>query len=138
MKKILYSGMTLLLLAACKGQVTQTEEERSAVPDEAIVTSSSRKYVFVSLGEGRFRKQEVVTGLSQQGYTQITWMVQRQLRRLSSPRRSIWSPCWPTTGRKISLSLLRARRKQEKNFSFSCLCACLFISLRRITTNKRI
>ena len=38
MKKILYSGMTLLLLAACKGQVTQTEEERSAVPDEAIVT----------------------------------------------------------------------------------------------------
>ena len=44
-----------------------------AVPDEAIVMSANRKFVFVSLGSNRFRKQEVVTGLSQQGYTQITF-----------------------------------------------------------------
>ena len=49
------------------------EQTCDAVPDEAIVMSANRHYVFVSLGEGRFRKQEVVTGLSQQGYTQITF-----------------------------------------------------------------
>ena len=35
---------------------------------------ANRKYVFVSLGSNRFRKQEVVTGLSEQGYTQITFV----------------------------------------------------------------
>ena len=50
------------------------EQTCDAVPDEAIVMSANRYYVFVSLGEGRFRKQEVVTGLSQQGYTQITFI----------------------------------------------------------------
>ena len=44
-----------------------------AVPDEAIVMSANRKFVFVCLGSNRFRKQEVVTGFSQLGYTQITF-----------------------------------------------------------------
>ncbi|MBR6043717.1 MAG: efflux RND transporter periplasmic adaptor subunit [Paludibacteraceae bacterium] len=47
------------------------EQTCDAVPDEAIVMSANRKFVFVSLGANRFRKQEVVTGFSQQGYTQI-------------------------------------------------------------------
>ena len=50
------------------------EQTCDAVPDEAIVMSANRHYVFVSLGEGRFRKQEVVTGLSGQGYTQIVFV----------------------------------------------------------------
>ena len=50
------------------------EQTCDAVPDEAIVMSANRRYVFVSLGDGRFRKQEVVTGISQQGYTQITFV----------------------------------------------------------------
>ena len=50
------------------------EQTCDAVPDEAIVMSANRKFVFVSLGSNRFRKQEVVTGLSQQGYTQITFV----------------------------------------------------------------
>ena len=50
------------------------EQTCDAVPDEAIVMSANRKFVFVSLGDGRFRKQEVVTGFSQQGYTQITFL----------------------------------------------------------------
>ena len=49
------------------------EQTCNAVPDEAIVMSANRKFVFVSLGSNRFRKQEVVTGFSQQGYTQITF-----------------------------------------------------------------
>jgi cobalt-zinc-cadmium efflux system membrane fusion protein len=49
------------------------EQTCDAVPDEAIVMSANRKFVFVSLGSNRFRKQEVVTGFSQQGYTQITF-----------------------------------------------------------------
>jgi cobalt-zinc-cadmium efflux system membrane fusion protein len=49
------------------------EQSCDAVPDEAIVMSANRKFVFVSLGSNRFRKQEVVTGFSQQGYTQITF-----------------------------------------------------------------
>ncbi|MBO4531147.1 MAG: efflux RND transporter periplasmic adaptor subunit [Paludibacteraceae bacterium] len=49
------------------------EQTCDAVPDEAIVMRANRKFVFVSLGSNRFRKQEVVTGFSQQGYTQITF-----------------------------------------------------------------
>lgn len=49
------------------------EQTCDAVPDEAIVMNANRKYVFVSLGSNRFRKQEVVTGLSQQGYTQVAF-----------------------------------------------------------------
>ena len=49
------------------------EQTCDAVPDEAIVMSANRKFVFVSLGSNRFRKQEVVTGFSLQGYTQITF-----------------------------------------------------------------
>ena len=49
------------------------EQTCEAVPDEAIVMRANRKFVFVSLGSNRFRKQEVVTGFSQQGYTQITF-----------------------------------------------------------------
>ena len=36
------------------------EQTCDAVPDEAIVMSANRKFVFVSLGSNRFRKQEVV------------------------------------------------------------------------------
>ena len=50
------------------------EQTCDAVPDEAIVMSANRKFVFVSLDSNRFRKQEVITGLSQQGYTQITFI----------------------------------------------------------------
>ena len=50
------------------------EQTCDAVPDEAIVMSANRKYVFVSLGNNRFRREEVVTGLSGQGYTQITFL----------------------------------------------------------------
>ena len=49
------------------------ERTCDAVPDEAIVMSANRKFVFVSLGSNRFRRQEVVTGISQQGYTDITF-----------------------------------------------------------------
>ena len=52
------------------------EQTCDAVPDEAIVMSANRHYVFVSIGDHRFRKHEVITGLSQQGYTQITFLEQ--------------------------------------------------------------
>ena len=56
------------------------EQTCNAVPDEAIVMSANRKFVFVSLGSNRFRKQEVVTGFSQQGYTQITFLDEPNVR----------------------------------------------------------
>lgn len=45
-----------------------------AVPDEAIVQNAGRSYVFVALGDNRFQRSEVVTGITQQGYTQITFV----------------------------------------------------------------
>lgn len=66
-------GVTLLPNMFVSAAIHCDEQMCDAVPDEAIVMSANRKYVFVSLGDGRFRKQEVVTGLNQQGYTQITF-----------------------------------------------------------------
>ena len=66
--------LTLLPNMFVSAAIHTGEQTCDAVPDEAIVMSGSRHYVFVSLGEGRFRKQEVVTGLSQQGYTQIAFV----------------------------------------------------------------
>ena len=66
-------GVTLLPNMFVSAVIHCDEQTCDAVPDEAIVMSANRKYVFVSLGDGRFRKQEVVTGLNQQGYTQITF-----------------------------------------------------------------
>ena len=50
------------------------QAECQAVPDEAIVMSGNRHYVFVPLGENKFQQTEVTLGLSQQGYTQITFV----------------------------------------------------------------
>lgn len=50
------------------------QAECQAVPDEAIVMSGNRHYVFVPLGENKFQLTEVTLGLSQQGYTQITFV----------------------------------------------------------------
>ena len=66
-------GITLLPNMFVSAAIHCDEQTCDAVPDEAIVMSANRKYVFVSLGDGRFRKQEVITGLNQQGYTQITF-----------------------------------------------------------------
>ena len=68
------SGFTLLPNMFVSAAIHCDEQTCDAVPDEAIVMSANRSYVFVSLGGGRFRKQEVVTGLSGQGYTQITFV----------------------------------------------------------------
>ena len=67
------AGVTLLPNMFVSAVIHCSEQTCNAVPDEAIVMSANRKYVFVSLGDRRFRKQEVVTGLSQQGYTEITF-----------------------------------------------------------------
>ena len=66
-------GVTLLPNMFVSAVIHCDEQTCDAVPDESIVMSANRKYVFVSLGSGRFRKQEVITGLSQQGYTQVTF-----------------------------------------------------------------
>ncbi len=50
------------------------QTECPAVPDEAIVMDANRHFVFVSLGDGKFQQTEVVAGISQQGYTQITFV----------------------------------------------------------------
>ena len=50
------------------------QAECQAVPDEAIVMSGNRHYVCVPLGENKFQQTEVTLGLSQQGYTQITFV----------------------------------------------------------------
>ena len=65
--------VTLLPNMFVSAAIHTGEQTCDAVPDEAIVMSANRHYIFVSLGDGHFRKQEVVTGLSQQGYTQITF-----------------------------------------------------------------
>ena len=67
-------GVKLLPNMFVSAAIHCDEQTCDAVPDEAIVMSANRKFVFVSLGSNRFRKQEVVTGLSQQGYTQITFV----------------------------------------------------------------
>ena len=67
-------GVTLMPNMFVSAAIYYDEQTCQAVPDEAIVMSANREYVFVSLGEGRFRKREVVTGLSEQGYTQITFV----------------------------------------------------------------
>ena len=66
-------GVTLLPNMFVSAVIHQGEQTCAAVPDEAIVMNAGRKYLFVSIGDGRFRKQEVVTGISQQGYTQVTF-----------------------------------------------------------------
>ncbi len=67
------AGITLLPNMFVSAVIHQDEQTCAAVPDEAIVMNAGRHYIFVSLADGRFRKQEVVTGISQQGYTQITF-----------------------------------------------------------------
>lgn len=67
------AGVTLLPNMFVSAIIHCNEQTCDAVPDEAIVMSANRRYVFVSLGNNRFRKQEVVTGISQQGYTEITF-----------------------------------------------------------------
>ena len=66
------ADITLLPNMFVSAVIHQDEQTCAAVPDEAIVMNAGRHYLFVSLGDGRFRKQEVVTGISQQGYTQVT------------------------------------------------------------------
>ena len=66
-------GKTLLPNMFVSAAIHCDNQTCDAVPDEAIVMSANRKYVFVSLDSNTFRKQEVVTGISQQGYTQITF-----------------------------------------------------------------
>ena len=66
-------GVTLLPNMFVSAVIHCNEQTCNAVPDEAIVMNANRNYVFVSLGDNRFRKEEVVTGLSQQGYTEITF-----------------------------------------------------------------
>ncbi len=68
------TGITLLPNMFVSAVIHQEEQTCTAVPDEAIVMSAGRHYLFVNLGDGRFRRQEVVTGISQQGYTQITFI----------------------------------------------------------------
>ena len=68
------SNVTLLPNMFVSAAIHCEELTCEALPDEAIVMNANRKYIFVSLGSGRFRKQEVVTGLSQQGYTQVTFI----------------------------------------------------------------
>ena len=66
-------GVTLLPNMFVSAAIHCDEQTCAAVPDEAIVMSANRKYVFVSIGDNGFRKHEVATGISQQGYTQITF-----------------------------------------------------------------
>ena len=66
-------GVTLLPGMFVSAAIHQDEQTCDAVPDEAVVMKAGRKYVFVSLGAGRFLRREVVTGLTGQGYTQITF-----------------------------------------------------------------
>ena len=68
------SGLMLLPNMFVSAVIHCNEQACDAVPDEAIVMSAGRKYVFVCLDSNRFRKREVVTGLSDQGYTQITFV----------------------------------------------------------------
>jgi len=56
------------------GSIHLEKAQCQAVPDEAIVMNAGRKYVFVVLGNNQFQKTEVVTGISQQGFTQITFV----------------------------------------------------------------
>ena len=67
------AGITLLPNMFVSAVIHQDEQTCAAVPDEAVVMNAGRHYLFISLGDGRFRKQEVVTGISQQGYTQVTF-----------------------------------------------------------------
>ena len=68
------AAATLLPNMFVSAAIHTGEQTCDAVPDEAIVMSANRHYVFVSLGDGHFRKQEVATGLSGQGYTQIAFI----------------------------------------------------------------
>ena len=70
------TGITLLPNMFVTAAIHQDEQLCNAVPDEAIVMNANRRYVFVNLGQGRFSRQEVITGISQQGYTQITFIDQ--------------------------------------------------------------
>ncbi len=83
------AAATLLPNMFVSAAIHTGEQTCAAVPDEAIVMSANRHYVFVSLGDGRFRKQEVATGLSGQGYTQITFV--------DSPGASLASDATPST-----------------------------------------
>ena len=68
------SGATLLPNMFVSAAIHCGEETCDAVPDEAVVISANRSYVFVCEGEGRFRKVEVVSIAQQLGYTGITFI----------------------------------------------------------------
>lgn len=68
------SGTKLLPNMFVSASIHCEQTECKAVPEEAIVMNAGRSYVFVQLSERRFRQSEVVTGISQQGYVQITFV----------------------------------------------------------------
>lgn len=45
--------------------------EALVVPESAVLHAGERQFVFIALGEGRFRPQEVILGLRQQGRLEI-------------------------------------------------------------------
>jgi membrane fusion protein, copper/silver efflux system len=53
-------------------EITADLGERSAVPDDAIINTGTRKVVYVDKGEGMFEPREVITGLKAGGLTEIT------------------------------------------------------------------
>lgn len=72
-------GVTLLPNMFVSASVHCNNQECDAVPDDAIVTIANRNYVFICLDNGkaskvRFRQAEVICGISQQGYTQVTFV----------------------------------------------------------------
>lgn len=67
-------GVKLLPNMFVSASIHCEQAECMAVPDEAVVMSGNRYYVFVPLGGNKFQQTEVTLGLSQQGYTQIAFV----------------------------------------------------------------
>ena len=67
---------------AVTGIITSKSSEVEALPDDAIVMSEGRSYVFVLDGHGEkdgettthFKKMEVVAGIKERGYTQVKFL----------------------------------------------------------------
>jgi len=84
------SGVKLLPNMYVSALIHCEQAECQAVPDEAVVMSGNRYYVFKALGNGKFQQTEVVTGLSYQGYTQITFVNASQANQAVVTKKAVY------------------------------------------------
>jgi RND family efflux transporter MFP subunit len=69
-------GMELLPAMYANADIRVTLGQRLVVPEEAVVYTGRHRLVFVDLGEGRLRPQEVELGLKSDGYYEVLRGVQ--------------------------------------------------------------